>query len=142
VSSLFTRVALVAEGSPIENITRNFPGRESRIPAGEIALALGALLAVIAALWLFSRLSDLWSPRGRCDSSLGLFLNLCRAHEIRWAERWLLWRLARHHRLEEPAAIFIKPECFARSQLESLNSSAEARLLALAERLFVAESDQ
>jgi hypothetical protein len=69
-------------------------------------------------------------------SQLGLFLCLCKAHKLRWKDRWLLWRLARLKRLTDPGRVFLEPEWFKTPQLPAALRSKAAELKSIANCIF------
>ena len=96
----------------------------------------GALVAFLVALWLLSRLMDYRQRRGPRHSRLGLFLSLCKAHELEWFQWWLLWRVARRHRLRDPARVFLEPDRLLLAKLGRGFRFHQERLQVLTERLF------
>jgi hypothetical protein len=101
-------------------------------------IVFGVLFVVIAVvtLWLLARLSGSDDRRRRCDRRWMLFVDLCRAHGLPWSDWWLLYRVARHDRLREPARIFLEPERLEAATLSPSLQSRADRLRWLRERLF------
>ncbi len=95
-------------------------------------------MALGAASLLFWGLAH-WMERRHgffANRPLGLFISLSRAHALSWSDRWLLWQLARSHRLRAPARLFLEPERFDASRLPPAMRRHAARLEGLQERLF------
>ena len=81
------------------------PGRNLAVIALILVVVVLVTLALALAVYVCLR-------RWRAAPAW-LFLRLCRAHWLGWGDQWLLWQLARHHRLPDPARLFIEPERFA-----------------------------
>jgi hypothetical protein len=133
---------LLANRSRLENLQREF--QQGLSPEGCKQLTL-FLMALAAAALLFWGLAH-WMERRQgllANRPLGLFLSLSKAHHLGWSDRWLLWRLARSHRLRAPARLFLEPERFEVSRLPPPMRRHAARLEGLQERLFagLAEAD-
>ena len=99
---------LLGQQSRLEGLSRGFKGR--RIDAGDVVTGLVILGAIGLAVWLLSALMNYQERRRGRSSPIRLFLSLCKAHGLRWSQRWLLWRVARAHRLRDPARLFLEPE--------------------------------
>jgi hypothetical protein len=94
-----------------------------------------AVLTGLARLTIFSQ----WRQRQRkIFSPRKLFFEICRAHRLSWPERRLLWRLARSQKLEDPASLFLTPECFDISRLTVDVRAHAEELRRLRDRLFAA----
>jgi hypothetical protein len=65
-----------------------------------------------------------------------LFLSLCRAHRLRWAEWWLLWRVARDQKVKDPARLFLEPRWLDSARLRPVLRLRAARLESIRRRLF------
>ncbi len=118
-----------------EGIRSGFRGR--RFDMQDAVLALMVLAGVVLALWALSYFLKFQDKQTTFTSPTMLFWSLCRAHGLRWSDRWLLWRVARAARLAEPARLFLEPERFEPSQLRPTFRLHAARLGRLAEMLFV-----
>ncbi len=93
--NLFSQCLLLAERSRLENLSEPFKRRSAGMDPGEMTRALAILAVIIVSAWLVLRLRTARERRRSYNSPLRLFLDLCKAHNLRWSERWLLWRLAR-----------------------------------------------
>ena len=103
--SVASTAALIADAG----LAQLFRGGQSRA-GGNLALVIG--LAAVAAFWLGLYLWDKRrKPRPGAAAAGDLFDDLCRAHELSWADRDLLMRAAAGGR---PAAVFIDPDALAR----------------------------
>ena len=115
---------VLAEGSRLEGLSREFRGRRSRFDTQDIVIALMVVAAIAVAIFLVSYYLNLQERRRGSVRPLRLFLSLCQAHRLRWSERWLLWRVSRIQRLRDPARLFIEPQ---RLQPANLGRSLRAR---------------
>jgi hypothetical protein len=128
--------ALWAADPRLEKFTQEFRGREPQVGARGIMIGLLLLALMIVSLWILARVIERRSGRKPFDSSLGLFVSLCAAHQLRWRQRWLLWRLARAWRLAEPARLFVEPHRFETKSLGERLAPRAAELKEIAQRLF------
>lgn len=100
-----------------------------------LLIFLAVVSAIAVALWLVSR----FFQRDRDQPYHGprrLFLRLCREHQLNASERWLLWRLAQAHELQQPASVFVDRRHFETEALPQSWRNEEQRLGQLRERLF------
>ena len=133
---------LLANRSRLENLSREFQQGLSPEGCKQLILFLTVLAAASLLFWGLAR----WMERRHglgANRPLGLFLSLSKPHRLGWSDRWLLWRLARSHRLRAPARLFLEPERFEASRLP-LAMRRTRCLEALQERLFagLAEAEE
>jgi len=128
---------LLAQSNRWDDMSSRFRGRRARISFDDVVLGLVILGGAVAALWGLSLLLRLQERRRGHANPLGLFLSLCKAHRLRWPQRWLLWRIARSFRLRDPAQLFVRPELFDPANLGSSFQSRAAELKRLHGLLFV-----
>ena len=128
---------LLAQSSRWDSMSRGFRGRRARIDFNDVVLGLLILGGVVAALWGLSVVLRLQERRRGYTSPLGLFLSLCKAHGLRWSQRWLLWRVVRSHRLRDPAQLFLRPELLNPAKLGPPFRLRAAELKRLRSSLFV-----
>ena len=132
---------LLAQRSPMDDLTSYFRGPRVRLGAGDALYLLLGVGGLILVLWLLSLLMT-WQERGYRKPSAGrLFLSLCRAHHLGWTDAWLLWRLARSQRLRHPARVFLEPQRFAGAHLSRPLRRHAGRLDEMRKKLFAAPSD-
>jgi hypothetical protein len=125
-----------ADQDRMQDLFRAFRATQAREGTNEIVYGL-LILASIVAVMLF--LSQVIMSRRRREGHArpwGLFLNLCRAHKLKWKERWLMWRLARLEQLSEPARLFLEPEWYASYSLPGELRQRAGQLLSIRNRLF------
>jgi len=116
-SVLFHHV-LLAMDKRLEGLTSRFRGSNTRIDFSDVLTGLLILGGALVGFWILSLVLARQERNRRCNSPLKLFLSLCKAHELPWSQRWLLWRVARYQRLRDPARLFLEPE-----RLEPINLS-------------------
>jgi hypothetical protein len=129
-------IILLAQRSRMDNLSDAFRNRPNAPDREQILWGLLLLAALVAGIWLLSRLLALRERRRTYSSPLRLFLSLCRAHRLRWSERWLLWQWAKAQRLKDPGRLFLEAERFAEPQLGQTLPSKAARLREIRDRLF------
>jgi hypothetical protein len=132
----FTLIATLLAEERLEYLTRGFRQRPDTIDPNGVVLSLGVGAVFVLGLWLLSRWMDSRQERRPLNSRLGLFVSLCRAHGLQWREWWLLWRVARRHRLREPARVFLEPQRLEPGSLGRGFEAYRAQLEALSRRLF------
>ncbi|MGO8688321.1 MAG: hypothetical protein ACLQLG_01690 [Thermoguttaceae bacterium] len=133
---LFSHCLLLAARSRLDNLSQPFKGHAAGIDRGDVTRALAILTVAVVLVWLLSRLRVIQERQRRYNSPWRLFFSLCRAHELPWSQRWLLWRLARARRLKPPARLFLEPQWFEAAGLGPAWRSRAAELKSLRDRLF------
>ena len=126
----------LADQDRMQDLFRAFRATQAREGTNEIVYGL-LILASIVAVMLF--LSQVIISRRRREGHArpwGLFLNLCRAHKLKWRECWLMWRLARLEQLSDPARLFLEPEWYASYSLPGELRQRAGQLLSIRNRLF------
>ena len=140
MSHLMLHCVLFAQKSPLDNFAREFQGRQTRLNSGYLTTGLVIVLALVLAVWLLSQVLERYAGRRPGDSSLMLFLSLCRAHRLRLPEWWLLWRLARVQQLKDPARLFLEPARLDPANLSPVLRLKTGELDAIRRRLFAGTS--
>ena len=92
---LFSNCLLLAARSRLDNLSQPFKGHAAGVDRGDVTRALAILTVAVVLAWLLSRLRAVQEQQRGYNSPWRLFFSLCRAHELPWSQRWLLWRLAR-----------------------------------------------
>ncbi len=133
--------ALLAAQDPLENLAREFQGRETRLNSGYLTTGLLILLAILLGVWVLSQIVERYGERRPTDSAPRLFLELCRAHRLRWRESWLLWRVAREQRLVDPARLFVESWRIDPVNVSPLLRTQAQALEAIRRRLFADEME-
>ena len=97
-----------------------------------IGLAIPAAMIVLRQAMRFWRLS-----RGQGGIlSQKLFVSLCQAHELDQTDKRLLSLLAKSHRLQQPASIFLRPELFTAEKTSAQFLPHRPQIESLRRRLF------
>ena len=122
-----------------KGLNKGFRGRP--VDFSDIVTGVLVFLGIALAVWVLSYVLSLRERRRGRTSPLGLFLSLCKAHRLRWAEQWLLWRVARAQKLRDPARLFLEPERFRPAGLGAALQSRSAELENLRDRLFAEPSE-
>jgi hypothetical protein len=126
----------LAEQDRMQDLFRAFRATQAREGMNEVVYGLLILAGIVVVMFLLSVVINHRRRREGYASPLDLFLNLCRAHKLKWRERWLLWRLARIEQLSDPARLFLEPEWFASSSLPGELRQHAAKLKSVRDRLF------
>ena len=108
---------LMAQRGRLDELTSVFRRRPSQIDAQYVITGLVVLAAIVLGMWLLSQLLARRERRRSYHSVWMLFLSLSKAHGLSWPQRWLLWRVARHQGLRDPARLFLEPERLANEHL-------------------------
>jgi hypothetical protein len=127
---------LLAQRSRIDSLSSGFRGRRARLETSDIVIYLLAVAGIAVAVWLLSYLLRLQERRRGHASPLRLFLSLCKAHGLRWSQRWLLWRVARAQQLRDPARLFLDPERLDAAYVAPSFQSSRGQLRQLHDCLF------
>jgi hypothetical protein len=133
--------SLLAQSDRFRDMSRAFRGRRAQWDSGDVMVALAVLGAVVVGLWLLWHFGARSVRARKRNGPLRLFLELCRAHKLRWADRWLLWRLARAGRLRDPALLFLDPERLDAPRLPASLRGRAALFDRLKTRLFAEPPD-
>jgi hypothetical protein len=133
---LLYRALLLAQGGGLEDFARGLKGRRFRFDTENIASALLIVAGMAIAVWILSYLLRLQERRRGYASPLRLFLSLCKAHRLRWSQRWLLWRVARAEQLRDPACLFLEPERLEAAHLGPAFAGRQPQLNQIRHRLF------
>jgi len=138
---LLTNGILIAQQNRLDSLSRGFKGRRTQINMDDVVIGLVIVLCIAVAIWLLGRLTNVLDKRTSFRGPRRLFLSLCKAHRLRWTDRWLLWRLAAAQKLREPARLFLEPKLFDPARLSTLTPARASQLIELRNTLF-AESDE
>lgn len=134
------RLFLLADSQAIRNIARGVQAKQSQLDVSGMLTALFIFCCFFVGVWLVSRMMSRHERAESYHDPRLLFRALCRAHQLSRSERQLLRRLARSHRLNQPALVFVEAERFDPDSLGAAWSDDQARLRALRDRLFAAGS--
>ena len=126
----------LAEQDRMQDLFRAFRATQAREGMDHVLYVLLIATSIAAVVLLLSRIIRSQKRRRGYASPLGLFLELCRAHKLKWRQRWLLWRLARLEQLTEPARLFVEPEWYAAGSLPRELRQRAGQLKSIRDRLF------
>lgn len=110
--------------------------RASRSNAGEAIVWLAVVGGMIAVVCLAIRFGSRLQRRRRYNNHGSLFQGLCRTHGLNHRARGLLKQLARHHKLAQPARLFIEPKWLDPASLRGALRRRAAEVAMLRNRLF------
>jgi hypothetical protein len=132
----YHRAMLLAQGGGLEDFARGLKGNRFRFDSENIAAALLAVAGIALAVWILWYLVRLQERLGGRPRPWRLFLSLCRAHRLRWGQRWLLWRVARVEDLRDPACLFLEPERLEAARLGPAFAGRQPELSRIRDCLF------
>jgi hypothetical protein len=119
LDQLALRFNLLAQRTRWEHMGDRFSGEHARLSGGEAMLIVGGGVLFILAIVLLHRAA--LDSHGRfafaSNSSRRLFGELCRAHQLGYARRRLLKRLAAARGLSNSALLFVEPQWFDTTNL-------------------------
>jgi hypothetical protein len=124
--------AIVAHhGIPVAAGSAQVSNTESMV---YLAIVAGLIAMVALAVHAVNRFMRHW----RYESQMGLFLGLCKTHELPRKSRRLLRRIASYHGLRQPARLFVEPQWLdpSSSGLETTFHCRLDEIGALRNRLF------
>ncbi len=133
---LLYHAILLAERSRLDSLSSGFRGRRARFQKEDLVIGLLILGGIALAVWILSYALKFQEQRRSRPSPLRLFLSLCKAHRLRWSQRWLLWRVARAQQLRDPARLFLEPEMLEATNLGRSFEIRRAQLNQIRHRLF------
>lgn len=136
---MFHQFLLLAERSPLRDMGSGFRDRREHFDPLQLLPWLVVLAVVAAALVVVSRYLNGKDNRRLYNNPQALFRSLCQAHELSRADQRLLWQLARHLELEQPAELFLDPQRFCAAIVEPEFRRHQEVLDALAEKLFASD---
>jgi len=132
-----SRCLLLAGGTRLPpHLARQLREAERVERLRDVVLGLAILAVVAASIWLLARFVERCQRRRSKVRPRLLFLALCRAHRLRWSERWILWQIARGQRLRDPGRVFLEPERLDLANVPVRLRSRAALIEQLRRRLF------
>jgi hypothetical protein len=128
------RVLVAQAENPITSISRRLQQSEGMTARDLIIFAaIGAAVAVLVLALTFAGRALGWWSRA---TSASLFRELSSAHGLTYANRALLKRLARGHRLADLSSIFLAADKFEEDVLPAHLKHRSEEIAQLQERLF------
>ena len=142
MSNFVNRVFLLAQPSNLESMGSGFRGKRANFDAGDVVNVLLVVGCVALAIWTISYAVTFRERRWARSSPLMLFIDLCRAHGLRWSEAWLLWRVAASQRLADASRLFVEPERLETTNLRPSLRGHAKQLDGIRSRLFLDLTDE
>ncbi len=127
---------LLARAARLHDMGSGFRGRQAQWQTSDVFFGLAVAAGVAAVVWALWYVNLRQQGGGQRSRPLGLFFELCRAHGLRFTDRWLLWRLARAEGLRDPARLFLESERFESADLPAVLRLRAGQLERLRQRLF------
>ena len=128
---------LLAQSSFLVEFSKRWLPDGSQFDWPTVAVFTSGATAVILAAWLVRQ----WQQRREklaVNSPTQLLTELAAAHGLRYRQRHLLHRLARHHKLSHPAVLFVEPALWKPEKLGPEWERCRPELDALQTQLFAA----
>jgi hypothetical protein len=123
---------LAADASWWERVRRD---PNTAFTVSELLIGISAIGAVVLVWWLWVKWQR-FQERRKFESPWALFAELCQAHECSRQEVALLRAVARQHRLEQPAQLFLRPELYWPPHVPSQLAGQQRELVQLHARIF------
>lgn len=98
---------LLANQPALRGLGRGVQHARQPFDGGGLTTALLVFCGFFVCVWGVARLFVRSEGPAALNSARGLFGELCRAHQLTRNDRRLLTHLARHHRLADPAGLFL-----------------------------------
>lgn len=127
---------LLADGQAIRNVVRGLQHRQQEFDSSGLTTALLIFCLFFVAVWGVARIFVRSDGKSAQNNARALLGELCRAHRLTRRDAWFLARLARYHRLTEPALLFLDPLWLDPAQCGPAWRQHTARLRDLQRELF------
>jgi hypothetical protein len=126
---------LLAQRSRSESFREGFRNRGAT-GYDDVLLGLLIVAALVAGMWAISRMVNLRRRRRGYNNPWRLFWALCKAHQLKWSDQWLLRRVARVQQLRDPGRLFLEFERWEEKALGPRFVADTPRLAALRNKVF------
>ncbi len=126
-------ILIAQSDARLETFSGGFRRNRAQFDSSDLVFVVAGFAVAFAVLWLMARSSE---RRVNSNSSFGLFWTLAKAHDIPWADRWLLWRIARTKGVAEPALLFLDPRLTSPQFMGQLAPQSLTRLKAFRRTVF------
>lgn len=100
---------LLADQQSMRNVVRGLQHRQEQFDSNGLTTALLIFCVFFVAVWGVARVFVRPDGQSAQKSSRALLSELCRGHRLKRRDWWFLVRLAHHHRLADPAVLFLDP---------------------------------
>ena len=135
MNSIYQPLLLLAQTNRFADMGRSFRPGGNNVDMGQFFFVSFILAVVTVGLWIFSVYYNAKNRKGY-NNPKALFRELCKAHQIDFRSRLLLFQLSHWHQLSQPGRIFLEPEQFDPNNLSPALRQHQAHLLALRDRIF------
>ncbi len=127
---------LLAQRSRWHHLGDRFGGSDAGVDVTDVVLLAAVIAVAVIGVFVLRRYSSNSDGRGAYDNPRQLFSELCRTHNLRYADRRLIMRLAGRRGLAHPSLAFVTPECFDVHALPVEMAADAQRVMQLRLRLF------
>ncbi|MCH7752164.1 MAG: hypothetical protein IH898_08430 [Planctomycetes bacterium] len=134
MNATFTAISLLAQYSKWRRLGDGV--RRSRVELSELMPFFIVMVVIGIAIAVGVQIYKRYDYSKPCDDPLKLFRQLCAAHKLNFSSRRLLLQLATALEMPQPAALFVTPAAFRRSELPPQLQGEAERIKKLAHRLF------
>ena len=131
---------LVGQIDPFAHLGQKFRNTYGPTASNENVVILVAILATFVVVVLLAARFLAPARKKARNSPWLLFYHLCRAHHLRLGDALLLYRLARHHRGQQPALVFLNAELLQSCEAEGQFAKGAARIARIRSIIFGEES--
>jgi hypothetical protein len=133
------RAALLADQERFQSLGQNLRGRHAQLSLSEWLLGAACLAAIALAVWIIAKLLTPSESKPAIHHPRRLFRALCRAHAVGFFGKRALWKLAHSAGLQQPGAIFLRPDLFDAGLATASSRRQQAHYARLREKLFGAQ---
>lgn len=113
-----------------------FSGKRAKLGWGDAGIMLSVVTVIVGLVFLLSRYFGK-GDHETLNSPQSLFAELCKLHGLGFGERRTLTKLAKVHKLEHPARLFLEPERFDNVSDHPHLAPQAGMIRELRQRLFV-----
>ena len=117
MNASFTAISLLAQYSRWKHMGDGFRRSRPRMDLSDLMPFFIVLAVIGIAIALGVQIYKRYDYSKPCDDPLKLFRQLCAAHKLNFSSRRLLLQLATALQMPQPAALFVTPATFRRSEL-------------------------
>ncbi len=113
-----------------------FSGKRAKLGWGDAGIMLSVVTVIVGLVFLLSRYIGK-GEHEKLNNPQSLFKELCKVHGLGFGERRTLAKLAKVHKLEHPARLFLEPERFDNVSEHPQLAPQAGLIRELRQRLFV-----
>ncbi|HTU24345.1 MAG TPA: hypothetical protein VMF30_03035 [Pirellulales bacterium] len=134
--NLLHATLLLADRHLFHDMGAGFREKQQRFDASDLLLWILLPVAFFVVVGVLARLLSRGDNRQLFNSPRRLFHALCRAHHLERPERSLLAQIAKAEGIDQPARLFLDPDCFQRATIHPALEGKQSAIAALTDRLF------